>query len=195
MFLFVFASLWVLMAEDKVNLNDKAEEIRQFRRKPKKKKNLCARASKIGTKHDNPWSLVGKLLAASLETVLEQLEVTTTAITALLVLDLVLNDERLVRNVNWFVEWGRDCVVRRDALRNETEVALNDGGGCFFDQPFANIREDFITNGGLLSSLRGCPPVLPALGKLFEERSLDFCGLQVKVRLVTKQRTRLGSVL
>jgi hypothetical protein len=125
-----------------------------------------------------------------LKAILKQLEVTTTAITALLVLDLVLNDERLVRNVDGLVEGGRDSVVRRHALRNETMVALDDRGGSFFDRPFANIGKGFTAHGGLLRSLRGGPSLVPTFGELFEERSLDFCGLYTKVRLVTKARLR-----
>ena len=57
---------------------------------------LGARAGQVGTKHDSPWSLVRELLASCLETVLEELEVATTAVAAFLVLDLVLDDQRLV---------------------------------------------------------------------------------------------------
>ena len=116
MLLLVFASLWAFVAEDEVNLDNKSQT--GLVDCTKKKTNLCPRASKVRTKHNNPWSLVRKLLAARLEAILEQLDVTTTAIAALLVLDLVLNDKRLVRKLDGLVEGGRDSVMRRHALRN-----------------------------------------------------------------------------
>ena len=67
--------------------------------------------------------------------------------------------------------------MRRHALCNKTKVALNDRGGSLFDRPFANVGEGFATNGGLLRGLRGGPPLVPTFGELFEERSLDVCGL------------------
>jgi len=85
--------------------------------------------------------------------------------------------------------------MRRHALRNETKVALNDGGGSFFDRPFADIGEGFTSDGGLLRSLRGGPPFLPTFGELFEERSLDFCGLDTEVRLDKRARTGLRRIL
>ena len=77
-------------------------------------------------------------------------------------------------------------MMRRHALCNKTKVALNDRGRSFFDRPFANIREGFAADGGLLRGLRRGPPVFPIFGELFEERGLDFCGLYTKVRLGTK---------
>ena len=65
---------------------------------------LGAGASQVGAKHDGPWSLVRELLASSLETVLEQLDVATTAVAALLVLDLVLDDQGLVVELDGVVE-------------------------------------------------------------------------------------------
>ena len=53
---------------------------------------LGARARQVRTKHDGPGGLVVELLAAGLETILKELDVATTAVAALLVLDLVLND-------------------------------------------------------------------------------------------------------
>jgi hypothetical protein len=82
--------------------------------------NLCARASQVGTEHDNPGSVVRKFLSTGLEAILEQFEVSTATVATLLVFDLILNDERLVRNVDSLVEGCRNGVMRRDALCNET---------------------------------------------------------------------------
>jgi hypothetical protein len=98
-----------------------------------RKTNLCARAREVRTEHDDPGSLVRELLSTSLEAILEQFEVSATAVATLLVFDLILNDERLVRNIDGLFEGSRYGVVRRDALCDETEIALNDGGGSFFD--------------------------------------------------------------
>lgn len=57
-------------------------------------KYLGTRTGQIRTEHDNPRGGVGKLLAAGLETVLKKLEIATTTVTAFLILDFVLNNER-----------------------------------------------------------------------------------------------------
>jgi hypothetical protein len=139
--------------------------------------NLCTRASEVRTEHDDPGSIVRELLSTGLETILEQFEVSTTAIATLLVFYLILNDERLVRNVDGLVEGGRYGVVRRDTLCDETMIALNDSGGRFFDRPFANVGESFTANRGLLSGLRGSPPVFPTVSELLKKRCVDFRGL------------------
>jgi hypothetical protein len=94
-----------------------------------------------------------------------------------LVFDLILDDERLVGNVDGLVEGGRYGVVRRDTLCDETMIALNDNGGSFFDRPFANVGESFTANRSLLSGLRGSPPVFPTFGELLNKRCIDFRGL------------------
>jgi hypothetical protein len=95
--------------------------------------NLCARASEVRTEHDNPGSLIREFFSTSLEAILEQFEVSTTAVATLLVFNLVLNDERLVRNFDGLVEGGRYGVMRRDTLCDETTIALHDRVGRFFD--------------------------------------------------------------
>ena len=94
--------------------------------------NLCARTSEIRTEHDDPRSLVRELFSTSLEAILEQFDVSATAVATFLVFDLILNDERLVRNVDGLVEGGRYGMMRRDTLCDEAVVALNDRGGGFF---------------------------------------------------------------
>jgi hypothetical protein len=95
--------------------------------------NLRAWASKVRTKHYNPRSLVVKVLPASLETILEQFDVSATTVATLLVLDLILNDKGLVRNIDSLVERSRDGMVGSDTLRNEAKVAFDDRRGGIFN--------------------------------------------------------------
>lgn len=112
-----------------------------------------------------------------METILEQFEVSTATVSTLLVFDFILDDEWLVRNIDGLAERGRNGMVRSNALCNETEIALDEGGGRFFDCPFANIRESFTTNGGLLGGLRASPPVIPSVGELLYKGGFDFRAL------------------
>ena len=96
MLLLELASDGVLVAEDKVNLwRVPSTRVPSILSNP----NTClgARARQVGAEHDCPRSLVGELLAARLEAVLEKLDVATAAVAAFLVLDLVLDNKRLVR--------------------------------------------------------------------------------------------------
>lgn len=95
--------------------------------------NLCARASEVRAKHNNPGSVVRKFFSTSLEAILEQFEVSTAAVATLLVFNLILNDEWLARNVDGLREGGRNGVVRRDTLCHETTVALNNGVGSLLN--------------------------------------------------------------
>ena len=80
-------------------------------------------AGEIGAKHDHPRCLVAELLAARLEAVFKQLEVATTAITTLLVFDLILDYEGLDGEVNGLWKGGRNAVVGGFGLRDETFLA------------------------------------------------------------------------
>ena len=111
---------------------------------------LGARASQVRTKHDSPWSLVRELLASCLETVLEELEVATTAVAALLVLELILHNEWLVAELDGLGEGRRDGVVGSLGLRYETLVADDDGFQGLLDLPLADIAPSLATNSGLL---------------------------------------------
>ena len=135
MFLFVLAGLGAFMTEDEMELGKGKRHSKKsvVPSRQERETNLCARASEIRTEHDDPGSLVRKLFSTSLEAILEQFEVSATAVATFLVFDLILNDERLVRNVDGLLERGRYGVMRRDTLCDETEIALNDRSGCFFD--------------------------------------------------------------
>ena len=141
---------------------------------------LGARTCKVWTEHDDPWCGVGELLAAGLETILKELDVATTAVAALLVLDLVLDDKRLFREVDGLLEGGRDGVVRGLRLRDEAEVALDDGHRGLLYLPFTDIAESLAADGGLLGRLRGSPARRPLVGELLDEGGLDLRGLMCR---------------
>ena len=134
--------------------------------------NLGTGASKIRPKHDNPRGSIRELLSASLETVLEKLQVTTAAVTTLLVLDLILHHKRLVAKGDGLGEGCRDSMVCCFALCHKTAVTLNNRDGRFLDLPFTDVAECFTTDGGLLGCFRGCPAFSPVFCKLLNERGL-----------------------
>lgn len=142
------------------------------------KAHLRSRASQIRTEHDRPWCFVGELLSSSLESILEELHVATTTVAALLVLDLVLHDERLLREVDRFHKGRRDGVVRRLGLSNEALVTFDEDIFCVFDRPLADVAESLAADWGLLGRLRRRPAFRPVVAELFKERCLDACGLQ-----------------
>ncbi len=114
---------------------------------------LGAGAGKIRTEHDYPRGGVRELLAAGLEAVFEELDVSTTAVAALLVLDLVLHDERLRLEVDRLAEWGRDSMMSGLGLGYETFVACDNRDRGLLDLPLADIAECLAANGGLLGRL------------------------------------------
>jgi len=115
---------------------------------------LGAGARKVGAEHDSPGSLVVKLATGVLEAIFEQLNVATTAVAALLVLDLVLDDERLLAESNGLLEGSRDGVMCCLGLCNETKVTVDgrvDGG--FLDAPLADVRPGLAARRGFLGCL------------------------------------------
>jgi hypothetical protein len=108
-----------------------------------------------------------------LETIFQELDVATSTVAALLVLDLVLNNKRFALEVNGRRERCRDGVVSSFALGYKTFVAVNDRNSGVFDLPFADVTEGLTAHGSFLGGLRGCPSVCPVISKLFEEWSLD----------------------
>lgn len=86
------ASDWVLVTEDEVNLEITLCQNDHMNIARTSETHLCSGASQVGTKHDGPRSLVRKLLTCGLETIFKQLKVATTAVAALLVLDLILDN-------------------------------------------------------------------------------------------------------
>ena len=139
---------------------------------------LGARARQIGTEHDRPRGIVRELLSGGLETVLEKLDVATTAVAALLVLDFVLNNEGLVREADGLGERSRDGMVCRLGFRNEALVAVDEDWLRVFNRPLADVAERLAANRGLLGGLRRRPARGPVVSELLEERRLDLGGLQ-----------------
>jgi hypothetical protein len=153
MLLFILASNGVLVAEDEVDFG--------------------TRAGKVGTEHDNPGRLVVELLARGLEAILKELDVTATAVATLLVLDLVLNDERLSREADRRGERCGDSVMGGLGLGNKTLIALNNSRVGILDRPLADVREGLATDRSLLGGLRDRPAPLPVVSELLEEGSFD----------------------
>ena len=92
-----------------------------------------------------------------MEPILKELEVTTTAIATFLILDLVLDDKRLVGEVDGCIEGRRDGVVSGLRLSDETLVTRDDRRGGLFELPLADIAERLGADGGLLGRLGGRP--------------------------------------
>lgn len=151
MFLLEYTSLGVLVTEDEVNLEEMKCEY--WPEKVTRRFHLGSRTRQIRTEHDDPWRSVGELLSTRLETILQKLEVTTTAITTLLVFDLVLDHERFLLKVYRLGERCRDCMVSSLAFCNQADVTLNDLNQRFFNFPFTDITKCFAADWGLFGSL------------------------------------------
>ena len=118
--LFELASLGVLVTEDEVDLG--SQSCSQVNVCPRthvlSDTYLGTRTCQVRTEHDCPRCLVRELLARCLESILKELHVSTTTVTALLVLNLVLYDEGLVAEVNSVFERCRDSMVCCLGLRD-----------------------------------------------------------------------------
>ena len=147
MFLLDFVGYWVPVTEDKMDLR---REMRLRVEINSKSPCLRTRASKIWAKHDHPWCFIFKLLAAVLEAVLQKFQITTAAVSTLLILDLVLDDEYLFLEINRGGEWGRDRMMGGLGFSNETSIALDGLDLILFDFPFADVTKGFTAHGGLL---------------------------------------------
>jgi hypothetical protein len=151
-FLLYLAGDRVFVSEDEVYLLKRKKERRQMSGKRTKLRETClgTRTRQIRTEHDHPRSLILKLLPAVLEPIFEELEIATTAITALLVLDFVLDDERFGFEVDGGGEGCRDGVVGGFGLGDEAMVVRDDDNFGCFDGPFAHVAESFTTHERLL---------------------------------------------
>lgn len=138
---------------------------------------LGAGASEIGAEHDGPGGRVRKLLSAGLEAIFEELDITATAVAAVLVLYFVLDDQRLIGKVDGRLEGRRDGVVSSLRLGHETLVAVDDRLRGLLDLPLSDVAESLSADGSLLCRLGDRPPLGPVVRELLEERSLDCCGL------------------
>ena len=111
---------------------------------------LGARAGQVRPEHNCPWRLVIKLLAACLEAIFEKFDVSSAAVAAVLVLHLILDDERLVCETNSRAEWRANSVMRSLGLRDKTLIAHNSKFIGVLDRPFADIAVCFSANRRLL---------------------------------------------
>ena len=153
MFFLEFASPRILVAENEMEL--RYEELRSAKvgTQPRKSTNLGTGTCQVGTEHDDPRRRVRKLLAARLETVLEQLEVSTTAYAQLLVLDLVLDHERIVFEVDRLLERSGYGVMGSLVFRHEALVAVDDRRQCVLDGPLTDVAESLTADGRLFRRL------------------------------------------
>lgn len=168
----------VLVPEDKVDLDANDACKRHVSRKKTRQAHLGARAGQVLAEHDNPRSLVRELLALVGIALLEELDVSTSAVAALLELGLVLHNERLASGVKRGRKRGRDSVVGSLGFGDQALVANNGGAHRrFLDGPLADVRECLAANGGLLGCLRRSPSVLPVVRKLLHKSTFDRGGL------------------
>jgi len=93
-------------------------------------------------------------------------------------LDLVLDDQGLALGVDLLGELGRDGVMGSSVLDNKTGITLNSlVDSRLLNSPLADVGP-FLIALHVLLGVRGLPPLVPAVGELLEERSLELCGLQ-----------------
>ena len=107
----------------------------------------------IRAKHNDPGRSDRELFSTGLETIFKELDIATTAVTALLILHLVLNDQWIILEVKRLGKGSRNGVVGGFAFRNQTLIALNDGNGRLFHLPLADITEGLTTDWGLFGGL------------------------------------------
>ena len=100
-------------------------------------------------------------------------------------MNLVLNDEGLLREVNGACERCRDGVVCGLGLCDEALVALDEDFRGILDRPLADIAEGLTADWGLLGRLGGRPAVRPVIGELLEEWRLDLSGLEGRGSVVS----------
>jgi len=102
-------------------------------------------------------------------------------------LDFVLDDESLALVINLLGELGRDGVVSGRVLDNKTLIALHSlVDGRLLDRPLADIGPFlliFARAGHVLLGVRWLPSLLPVVGELLEEASLDGGGLKDRVSI------------
>jgi hypothetical protein len=169
--LFDFTSLWALVSEDEVNLRQDVQFAKR-EMQPHEYTNLGTRTSKIRTKHDNPRGSIREFLSAGLEAILEEFDIATSTVAALLVLNLILHNKRLVGERDGLGKGRRDGVVGCLALGHQTTLAFNDRDGRLLNFPLADVAESFTPNGGLLCCFGGCPAFSPVFRELLDEGCL-----------------------
>ncbi|KAI6761764.1 hypothetical protein HG531_002317 [Fusarium graminearum] len=142
--LLILAGLGVLMVENEVN--------------------LVGVATLVRTEHDHVGGCVGELLLVKSLVVAKELH-----------LDLVLNNKSLALVVNLLGELGGDSVVSGGVLDNKTLIAVN---SLVLDRllngPLADVCPLLLRAGRILLCVRGLPSLVPVVGELFKEVSLEL---------------------
>jgi hypothetical protein len=88
-----------------------------------------------------------------LETIFKKFDISTTAVTTLLVFDFILNNQGFVLEVDSFGKGSRNGMVGSFAFCNETLITLNNGNGRILYFPLPDVAEGFATYGCLLGRL------------------------------------------
>ena len=88
-----------------------------------------------------------------MEAIFKKFDITTTAVTTLLVFDFILNNKRFVLEIDSFGKGSRDGMVGSFAFCNEALITLNNGNGRILYLPFSDVAEGFATYGCLLGRL------------------------------------------
>jgi hypothetical protein len=96
--------------------------------------------------------MVIEILSTGLETIFEQLDVSTATVTARLILHLILNNQRLVLEVDCISKRSRDRMMGSLVFCHKTQVAFDDRSCRSFDLPFADVAKSLGANGCLLGS-------------------------------------------
>jgi hypothetical protein len=94
-------------------------------------------------------------------------------------LNFILNNQRLALWIDRFVEFGGNGMMSSLVLHDETFVTNHTGEHSgFLDSPVANIGPFFLSALLLFFlGVRRLPPTVPIRCELFEERGLEFSGL------------------
>lgn len=184
--LFVLARDRVFMTENEVQLCHGKHVSELACLAARLENNLVPWAGQVGTKHNHPRSRVREFLPTRLEAILEQLDVTTTAVSALLVLHFILNHEGLFLEVDRGCKRGRDGVVRSLGLCNETLLANDERRLRVLDLPFADVGKGLAAHRSLFGSLRRRPAFGPVVGELLDEWGGDFRDLNRRVNACSR---------
>ena len=96
--------------------------------------------------------MIIEIFSTGLETIFEQFDVSAAAIATLLILDFILNNERLLFEADWSRERSRDSMMSSLVLRHKAQVALDNRSCWLFNLPFTDITESVSPNRRLLGS-------------------------------------------
>jgi hypothetical protein len=94
-------------------------------------------------------------------------------------LDFVLNNKGVILVVNGFGKLGGDGMMSSLVFDNQSLVALHTlENRRLLNRPCTNVCPLLVVGLDVLLRVGGAPSGFPVVGKLLEERCLEFCGLQ-----------------